>query len=270
VRDLANLTGGASVGGARSTAGVRLTDRDRDLLAFAAEHRLVLEPQLERLVDAGHGKLAKRLGALVGAGYLCRGRAFEQRHYQIRSGGLAAIDSPLPVPRFNPAAYKHDVGLAWLWLAAQRGTFGSLSAVLSERRLRSHDAAFDRAREPYAVRLGGLDRHGNDCLHYPDLLLIDPRGRRLALELELSPKARARRELILGGYGADARFDRVLYLVEHDPRGRAIRRLMGQAVRDMGLAGRVHFQYVKPLLAHEKPSRVPARAVRRGSAEATR
>lgn len=254
----------------RPTDGIRLTDRDRELLAFAAEHRLVLEPQLEHLAGARPGKLARRLGGLARAGYLSGGRAFDQRHYQIRSAGLAAIDSALPVPRFNPGAYKHDVGVAWLWLAAHHGTFGSLSEVLSERRLRSHDAAFDRAREPYGVRLGGLDRHGYERLHYPDLLLIDPQGRRLGLELELSPKGRERRELILGGYGADARIDHVLYLVEDHPRGRAIRRLMREAVRDRGLAERIHFQYVKPLLAQDEPQRAPQRAVSRGSAEAAR
>lgn len=157
--------------------GIRLTERDRTLLAFASEHRLVLECQLERLAGARRGKLLHRLDALVGARYLRVDQVFGERYYQIQSTGLAAIDSRLPTPRFKLADYKHDVGVAWLWLAARQGTFGPLRELLSERSLRSRDRALDRPDEPYGVRLGGVDRYGNERLHYPDLLLIDPRGR---------------------------------------------------------------------------------------------
>jgi hypothetical protein len=231
----------------RSSGGVRLTERDRALLTFVAEHRLVLERQLERLVGAGQGQLRGRLRALASAGYAREDRAFDDRFYQIRRPGLAAIDSELPEPRFHLGGYKHDVGVAWLWLAARGGTFGAVRDVLGERRLRSHDGVGERPSEPYGVRLGGYDRFGRDRLHYPDLLLIDFRGRCLALELELTPKGRNARELILGGYGADNRVDRVLYLVENHSRGRAIRRLVEQSADAGGLADRVQFQFVKPI-----------------------
>jgi hypothetical protein len=237
-----------------SSGGIRLTERDRALLTFMAEHRLVLERQLERLVGAGDGLLRGRLRALVSTGYAREGRAFDERFYQICRLGLAAIDSELPEPRFHLGGYKHDVGLAWLWLAARGGTFGPAREVLGERRLRSHDGVGERPREPYGVRLGGYDRNGRDRLHYPDLLLIDFRGRSLALELELTPKGRNARELILGGYGADSSIDRVLYLVENHPRGRAIRRLVEQSARAAGLADRVQFQFVKPIrLTRDEP-----------------
>jgi hypothetical protein len=119
----------------------------------------------------------------------------------------------------------------------------------------------ERADEPYGIRLGGPDRFGNDRLHYPDLLVIDPRGRRLALVLELSAKGRERRELILGAYGADTRIDRVLYLAEATPSGRATARLVGGSAGRMGLADRVRVQLVRPFLgAGEEPRREAARA----------
>lgn len=220
----------------------RVTGYDLRVLSFAAEHRVVLQRQLERVA----GSRAGRLRALVSARYLARIHGFAEPHYQIRSAGLAAIDSDLPVPSMSMTSYKHDVGAAWLWLAAHGGTFGPLAHVLSERRLRSHDGALERPREPYGVRLGGVDRFGNDRVHYPDLLLIDPGGRRLALELELTRKGRQRRELILGGYGSDARIDRVLYLVEANRAGRAIGRLLESTAREMGLAGLVRTQLLKP------------------------
>ena len=224
-----------------------LTERDRAVLAFAAEHRLVLQRQIEKLVGAREGMMRDRLRALVGADYLTSGRVLDEHHFQIRPRGLTAVGSTLPVPRFKLGAYKHDIGLAWLWLVAHRGSFGPLREVLSERHLRSHDGALERSHEPYGVRVGGADRYGSERLHYPDLLLIDPHGRRLALELELSTKGRERRELILGGYGADGRIDRVLYLVEDDRGGHSIRRALERTVKEMGLSQRVEFQWIKPL-----------------------
>lgn len=229
-----------------SSRTIRLTDRDREVLAFAAEHRLVLERQVERLVGVGPGRIVSRLGGLVRDGYLATGSVDGNRHYQIRARGLAAIGSSLPVPKDKLGTYTHDVGLAWLWLTATEGAFGPLRETLSERRMRSHDRTLDRSAEPFGVRNGGYDRFGSDRLHYPDLLLIDRYGRRLALELELSSKGRERTELIIGGYGADPRIARVLYLIEAHPAGHRIRRSLEQTVREMRLSDRIRFQLIEP------------------------
>ena len=229
-----------------SSRSVRLTDRDREILAFAAEHRLVLELQVQRLVRVGPGRILSRLGALVEQGYLAKGSVDGSRHYRIRARGLATIGSSLRVPKDKLGAYGHDVGLAWLWLAARDGMFGPLHETVSERRMRSHDRPIDRSVDPFGVRNGGYDRFGNERLHYPDLLLIDPYGRRLALELELSSKGRERTEVIIGGYGADPRIDRVLYLVEAHQTGYRIRRSLEQTVREMGLSDRIRFQLIEP------------------------
>jgi hypothetical protein len=240
---------------------VRLTGRDYRWLAFAAEHQLVLESQLERLVGARRGTLKRRLSTLVTSGYLRSGSVFGDTHYQIGSEGLAAVGSSLKRPRLRLPNYRHDVGVAWLWLAARGGTFGPLRQVLAERSLRSHDGAVDRPLEPYGVRTGEIDRHGNERLHYPDLLLIDRDGRRLALELELTPKGRQRIERILGGYGADPRIDRVLYFVEANSGGRGIRRAMQQTVREMGLSEHIRFQFIREIrLAPAKADRKADRA----------
>lgn len=223
----------------------QLTEHDRSVLGFAAEHRLVLASQVGRLLGED---VSERLTALVAARLLTEGSVFRERHYQIRAAGLAMINSDLSPPaRVSLAAYKHDVGVAWLWLAARAGAFGALAEVLSERRLRSEDGVLERAPEPHGVRLGGIDRFGNERLHYPDLLLIDRGGRRLALELELSAKGRQRRELILGGYGADRRIDRVVYLAEATRSGRAIGRLVESTATEMRLVDRVFIQLVRPL-----------------------
>lgn len=202
----------------------RLTDRDRELLSFAAEHRLVLAAHVGALCRTSATAAYRRLHALTSAGYLRQRVVFHQEPgcYQITTKGLAAIGSRYPAPRFDLSCYRHDVGIAWLWLLAQRGRFGPMREVISERRLRSHDATHDRSGDPLGVRLGGVGAVGRERLHYPDLLLISSDGDRIAVELELTPKGRARRERILTGYAIDPRIEAVLYLAGRPAVGRAI------------------------------------------------
>ena len=119
----------------------QLTDRDRELLLFLAEHRLVLASQVRELLDVSDDAAVRRLRVLARQGYVTSRRIFygQPACSQIRPLGLAAIGSDLPPPRLKLAYYEHDVGLAWIWLAAMRGTLGPLREVISERRMRSHD-----------------------------------------------------------------------------------------------------------------------------------
>ena len=222
---------------------LRLGERDRLVLAFAAEHRLILAAQAGVLLGVSTGAAAARLRTLTRAGHL----RFERKLigpgcYLIDRHGLRAIGSDLPRPRdVDLAAYGHDVGLGWLWLAANRGAFGRLDGVVSERRMRSHDARARGSSEPLGVRLPGAGPRGGARRHYPDLLLECGTGHRIAVELELSGKGRVRREAILGGYAADARIDAVLYLVSDRAIGQAIER----AAAKVGNSSRVLVQRVE-------------------------
>lgn len=238
-----------------STRGIRLTDRDRMILAFAAEHRIVLTRQLEALTGTD---VSKRMRQLARTGHVEEGKHLPLQHYLIREAGLVAIGSTLKPPRPKLDEYKHDIGLAWLWLGAHRGAFGPVQEVLSERRLRWHDGVRDRPPEPVGVRLGGIDRYGNETLHYPDLVLIAGRGGRLAIELELSRKGRERLDAILGGYGSDGRIDRVLYLVEDNPEGKRLGGFVSTAAREMGLSPLVHVERIKPIRTMQEDTRPPA------------
>jgi hypothetical protein len=97
------------------------------------------------------------------------------------------------------------------------------------------------ATEPFAARLGGVGPGGRERLHYPDLVLVGSGGTRIAVELELTPKSRTRRDRILAGYAADRRIDGVIYLVERRSVGNAIER---SSVR-LGLGDRVRIQPVR-------------------------
>ena len=135
--------------------------------------------------------------------------------HQITAAGLRAAGSDLPAPRgFDLATHRHDAGLGWLMLAAQRGAVraGAARDLRATNALAATAGPSDRAQR-FGVRLGGVGPGGRDRLHYPDLVLVTRSGHRVAFELELSTKEVARRERILAGYAADRRIDAVVYLV---------------------------------------------------------
>ncbi len=221
---------------------MRITDRDREVLAFVADHRLVLAVHVQALLGVSAGAAYARLHTLSCAGLLTQETVFHQQPacYQATRKGLAAIGSELPAPRIDLRCYSHDVGLAWLWLTARAGALGELREVLSERHMRSWDAKPDRETEPFAMRLGGFGPGGRERLHYPDLLLHTADRHRVAVELELAGKGRGRRERILAGYAADARIDAVLYLTDRPGVARALR----DSARRLGISSLVHVQRV--------------------------
>lgn len=231
-------------------AGVQITARDRALLSFAAEHRIVLADHVRALLEISWDATEARLRALARGRILIRRRVFHGHPFVhwITRHGLAAIGCELPLPRLDVRGYEHDIGVAWLWLAARDGLFGSAQAVIGERRLRSVDGARDRGQPPLAVRLGGVGPRGLERLHYPDLLVVDRAGRRLALELELSDKGRRRRERILAAYGADPRIEAVVYLVTRKSLGRSI----AASADRLGVGPRVYVQLVRSTI--EAPS----------------
>ena len=243
---------------------IRLTDQDLGLLGFLAEHRLALPDHAATLLGVRPETAQARLNKLVDGGYVRRNPLFRGRPpmYLIDKDGLAVVGSSLPVPRFDLHSYAHDVGLAWLWLAARAGAFGPLREIIGERRLRSHDGAREPGAEPLAVRLGGFGSGGQERLHFPDLLLQTADGRRIALELELTSKGPARLQTILAGYAADPRVDGVVYLVE----SASVARTVGGVARRLGISPLVHLQRVR--LTARSPS--GARALPAGRTPAAR
>lgn len=220
-----------------------LGERDRELLAFAAEHRFVLARQAARLVGITERAAADRLRELHRAGYFLRERGGDREPlaYRITTAGLKTAGSRLSAPRpIDPAVYRHDAALGWLALEARAGRFGPVTDVVSERRMRSHDARTTERSDRFGVWLGGVGPGGRDRMHHPDLMITTGTGHRVAFELELTGKGPARRERILEAYAADPRIDAVVYLVEHRATGRAVQR---SAAR-LGIGDLIHVQNV--------------------------
>jgi hypothetical protein len=246
------------------TRRVRITDRDRRILAFCAEHRFVLAAQVALLEGIGLDAARHRLGALTGAGYLTSERRYvaEPHAYTVTREGRGVAGSDLGQPRkLDPALYAHDVGVTWLTAAARRGLFGELSQVVSERRMRSEDGRRDRNRETHGVRYigsGGGWTGGGRRLHYPDLTVVTASGQRVAFELELQLKGATRRERILSAYAGDPRFDAVVYLVATH----RDRRMLEASARRAGLQDRLYVQRFR-WSAGREPGMPPSRAASR-------
>jgi hypothetical protein len=246
----------------RSPRRVALTDADLELLRFLAEHRFLLNEHAAALGGVTQQTANRRLTRLVESGYARREPGFRGQSplHLITYGGLRALGSKLPTPRPDLQNYEHDVGLAWLWLAARNGTFGPLREILAERTLRSREGSRAQGAEHFAVRLGGRGPGGRESVHYPDLLLTTADGRRVAVELELSGKERTRLETILSGYGADPRIAGVVYLVESQSVARSVER----AARKVGVSDLVRLQRVR--LKTARPTAASAAAMERSTA----
>ncbi len=221
-----------------------MTERDRQMLAFIADHRLVLASHVQALLGVSPDAARTRLRKLERSGYLDRRALFHLQPacYQVTSRGLGAIASELPRPRgVDMREYVHDVGTGWLWLSASRGAFGPVAEILSERQLRSREGFPRRdsiggelgggpvAGERYGVRLWDFGPGGRERLHYPDLRLRTPEGKCIALELELSAKSRGRLDKVMSAYAADRRIDAVVYLVDRPEVGRRVRAAAARA-----------------------------------------
>ncbi|HTU28775.1 MAG TPA: hypothetical protein VMF07_05295 [Solirubrobacteraceae bacterium] len=205
---------------------LRLTARDREMLAFLAEHRFALAAHVGRTLGTSTRAAGRRLGTLRAAGLVRAARPL--RHdptaWAVTRRGLAACGSSLGAPRaVDLGLYRHDVGVAWLAAGARRGTFGAVSEVVSERTMRSEDRRADRPGDApsHGIRIG----HGSTArLHYPDLTVVTAGGHRIAFELELSTKSPRRRERIVAAYADDPRIDAVVYLVQTRAGAQAIAR----------------------------------------------
>lgn len=236
-------THGRPAHGPRRPPGFRVTDRDLELLRFAAAHRFVLACHVQALWGSDRAVSYRRLSGLTRAGLLAHERIFHAQPgvYRATAGGLDAIDSPLPTPAVDLRTYRHDVGTAWLWLAARAGTYGSPLELWTERELRSHDRRdLTSGDEPLGVEIDGYDRAGQPRLHHPDVLVITAGRHGTALELELSLKSRRRLERILLGYATSPHVDRAMYLTDahHVARG------LGEVVSALGLDGVVSVHYL--------------------------
>jgi hypothetical protein len=126
----------------------------------------------------------------------------------------------------RPGGFEH----AWEVATVAVALDGRLPGwrLLSEREIRVRER--EDCELLASARVGALPG-GRPALHRPDLALIDPAGQVLAVEVELSIKARARLEAICRGWARARHITRVYYLAAPPVMGaleRAIRETRAQ------------------------------------------
>jgi hypothetical protein len=124
----------------------------------------------------------------------------------------------LGVCRVRPGGFEH----AWALAQAAVALHGLLPdwRVVSEREIRAHER--EESELLASARVGALPG-GRPALHRPDLALIHPAGRVLAVEVELSVKARARLEAICRGWARARHIAGVYYLAAPAAAGAVLR-----------------------------------------------
>lgn len=185
---------------------IRLTPGDIAVLRFLGRQRFATAPQVARWAGRTEKKIYPRLCGLRAQELVeFRRPLIERGVYLATRAGLATAGLSLSAARVDIATFTHDRLVADLAVDLERGG----AEVLTEREMRHHDETPDLVEggTRYAVTLPSGGRH------YPDLLVALPSGRYQAVEVELTPKNRARRERILTGYARARHIETVTYHV---------------------------------------------------------
>jgi hypothetical protein len=165
----------------------------------------------------------------------------------ITETGLAAIESRLPMAGWEMQGLRRALAAGWISLRAQDGRFKDLTGgVLSRRELEAHDRELASADTPasaaraYGIRVGGSSSPDRSGLHHPDLLMVFRAGW-VAAEIVLGAAIPAGLAALLTAYGADDRFQRVVFLIETERVARAIER----AAVNAGVAAVLSVQWLE-------------------------
>ena len=201
----------------------RVTPRDREIVRWIGRHRMVTAGQVAERFGVGRSQCYARLTGLVRLGVLSHERLLYGKPgvYVATRSGLDLADLALPPATVDLRTYEHDLELVALFSELERDAPAG-ATMWSERELRAMDTPAGRStmnyRPRYAVLLGQgaqlrLTPSGSPRVHFPDAVLLDDRGHVAAIELERTPKGRARLRAILRAYVGARHLARVRYFV---------------------------------------------------------
>jgi hypothetical protein len=208
------------------------TEKDAEIVGWVGRVGAAGAEDVMARFGMGRSWAYARLGRLVVEGLL------EQRTLLYRQPGLYVASAEglrwcglerLGVYRVGPGGFQHAQQVATTAVAVHAGLPGW--EVLSEREIRAVES--EQGELVASVRVGELPG-GRPALHRPDLALVSPGGRVVAVEVELSVKAPRRLAAICRGYARARHVERVYYLAA-SAAGRAV----GRAVMETRAGDRV-------------------------------
>lgn len=178
--------------------GMRLTERDMKILHFINDFGFCEMPQIEKMFALAKPRSYQIIQRLIEAGLVKHERVFHGRHgiYRLSKKGASHTDLPAPL-RISLAHYNHSLAVLDVYLHLRQKHPDA--EWLSERHL-AHQKYFD-----------GVGKRG----HLPDGILLlpdnDKKEQKIAIEVELRSKAKARIESILKWYTSQFDFFEVWY-----------------------------------------------------------
>jgi hypothetical protein len=201
------------------------TERDAEIVGWVGRVGAAGAEHVMERFAMGRSWAYARLASLVAGGLL------EQRTLLYRKPGLYVATAEglrwrglerLGVYRVSPGGFEHAEHVASVAVALHRGFPGW--EVLSEREIRIGES--DRGELLASARVGELPG-GRAALHRPDLAVVSPEGRVLAIEVELSVKASRRLAAICRGWARARHVGHVYYLAA-PAAARAVTRAVGE------------------------------------------
>ena len=176
-----------------------VTPRDEQIIRWLVRMRLATAAHIGRAFHTTPAAAARRARALCRASLLRRERVLWglPSLYVVLPAGARLTASPLAAsPAIDLAGLRHDLALVSLSLDLLEAVPGS--HWISERELRRERAGED-----------GLGLR----THFPDGVHVLPDGRRVAVELDLTPKTGRRLGGILRYYARSRAYDAVRYFL---------------------------------------------------------
>ncbi len=204
---------------------------DREIVAWIGRVGAAGVAHVRARFGMGERWAYERLKTLVDGGLLEHRMLLHRRPglYIATAEGLRwAGLGRLGVFRLSPGGFAHAVEVARVAAVLEPALPGW--RLLSDRELRAIEQ--DDGELTGSVKVGEVA--GRALLHRPDLALVGPTGRTVAVEVELSIKSRARLQQICRGYARARHLDRVYYLVA-PAAGRAV----GRAIADVRAEDRI-------------------------------
>ena len=197
-----------------------MTILDCELVRFVGRYGAVAIPHVMLVLGIHRSMAYRRVARCVERGLLERLDLVRGEPTLLRAtrAGLRNAGLPLEVATVSPGSVKHWVVCAStaLLLAEEAG----LEQVISDREIRFYERVEGK---PLASAKMGEHPSGTPALHLPDLAIIT-NDRRLAVEVELSPKAPRRLERIMRGWRRASWVDEVRYYCAPGITRRAVER----------------------------------------------
>jgi hypothetical protein len=201
------------------------TEKDAEIVGWVGRLGAAGAEHVMGRFEMGRSWAYERLGQLVADGLL------DQRMLLFRKPGVYVATAAglrwrglerLGVHRVRPGGYEHAWEVAQAAVALHQGLPDW--QVLSEREIRAQER--DEGELLASARVGELPG-GRPALHRPDLALLSPQGRLLAVEIELSVKTPARLATICRGW-ARARHVHGVYYLATPQAARAVSRAVAE------------------------------------------